>query len=87
MNLRRLDGPNQCFTLYLSPRKEDTSIIENRSNLRPKTSELSFIIDSLWPKIYKLKADVDYPASVINGARCSESLLDYIDLLEKKKKS
>lgn len=54
LNLRRLDGPNQCFRLYLSPRKEDTSIKEKRSNLRPKTSELSFLIDSLWPKISNL---------------------------------
>lgn len=54
LNLRRLDGPNQCFRLYLSPRKEDTSIKEKRSNLRPKTSELSFLTDSLWPKISNL---------------------------------
>lgn len=54
LNLRRLDGPNQCFRLYLSPRKEDTSNIEKRSNLRPKTSELSFLIDSLWPKLSNL---------------------------------
>lgn len=54
LNLRRLDSPNQCFRLYLSPRKEDTSIIEKRSNLRPKTSELSFLIDSLWAKISNL---------------------------------
>lgn len=54
LNLRRLDGPNQCFRLYLSLRKEDTSTIEKRSNLRPKTSELSFLIDSLWLKLSNL---------------------------------
>lgn len=73
LNLRRLDGPNQCFRLYLSPRKEDTSIIENGQILDPKHLSCLFLLIVYGQKyqIYKLKADVDYPASVINGARCS----------------
>lgn len=62
---------------------------KNGQILDPKHLSCLFLLIVYGQKyqIYKLKADVDYPASVINGARCSESLLDYIDLLEKKKKS
>lgn len=67
MNLRRLDGPNQCFRLYLSPRKEDTSTIEKRLILDPKHLSCLFLLIVYGQKyqIYKLKADVDYPTSVI----------------------
>lgn len=73
LNLRRLDGPNQCFRLYLSLRKEDTSTIEKRLILDPKHLSCLFLLIVYGQKyqIYKLKADVDYPTSVINGARCS----------------
>lgn len=73
LNLRRLDSPNQCFRLYLSLRKEDTSTIEKRLILDPKHLSCLFLLIVYGQKyqIYKLKADVDYPTSVINGARCS----------------